>query len=332
MAQPSGTRTYFLPAATLFLLAPLVGEFLLGNMPITWLWTLVVLAPLYGAGALLVREISLRLGAGWPGIFLLGLAYGIVEEAFVDHSLFNPDFLGMRLLDYGYIPALGMGAWWTVYVLGLHTVWSTAAAIGLAEALWPDHAGRPWLKGWALAGAVLLYLIGCAAIFAGTAGDFLPAPGQLAGAAVVIGLLVGLAVLSGRRPGAAPRPGRPPHPVIVGALAFFALSLFLLSTFTIGSVPAAANAAFMLLMLALPAVAVLIWSRRPGWGPGHHLALTAGAILTYAWWGFVQVPSMPGTTPLADAIGNGAFAAGAAVLLLIASRRVRGRDRLSTGT
>ena len=62
-----------------------------------------MLAPLYGGGALLVRETALRLGAGWPGIFLLGLAYGIVEEAYVDMSLFNPNFLGLRLLDYGYV-------------------------------------------------------------------------------------------------------------------------------------------------------------------------------------------------------------------------------------
>ena len=107
--SPARPKT-LLAARGLFLLAPLVGEFLLGNMPITWLWALIVLAPLYGGGALLVRETALRLGAGWPGIFLLGLAYGVVEEAYVDMSLFNPNFLGLRLLDYGYVPALGMGA------------------------------------------------------------------------------------------------------------------------------------------------------------------------------------------------------------------------------
>lgn len=36
-----------LPAFTLFLMAPLVAEFLLGNLPITWLFTLVLLAPMY---------------------------------------------------------------------------------------------------------------------------------------------------------------------------------------------------------------------------------------------------------------------------------------------
>ena len=319
----TAATTAWLPAATLFLLAPLVGEFLLGNMPITWLWALIVLAPLYGAGALLVRETALRLGAGWPGIFLLGLAYGIVEEAYVDLSLFNPDFLGLRLLDYGYVPALGMGAWWTVFVLGLHTIWSTAAAIGLSEALWPDLAGRPWLKGWALPVTALIFLLGCLAIFSGLEDDFMPSPGQLAGAAGAIALLVGATVLVGRRPAAPPGEGRPPHPLVAGALAFFALSLFLLSSLAIGHVPAVATVDFMLVMLAVPAILVLRWSRRPGWGPVHRLALTAGALLTYAWWGFGQVPSMPGTTPLVDTIGNGLFAAGAVALIFIAHRRVR---------
>jgi hypothetical protein len=46
-------------------------------------------------------------------------------------------------------------------------------------------------------------------------------------------------------------------------------------------------------------------------------------LLTYGWWGFVQVPSMPGTTALVDTVGNGVFAAGAVGLQWLASRRVR---------
>ena len=281
-AQPKN----LLAALTLFLLAPLVGEFLLGNMPITWIWLMLVLAPLYGGGALLVRETAVRLGAGWPGIFLLGLAYGIVEEAYVDMSLFNPNFLGLRLLDYGYVPALGIGAWWTVFVLGLHTIWSTAAAIGLAEALWPNHSGRPWLNKWTLPVTALVFLLGCLAIFSNFKADFMPSPGQMAGAAVAIALLVVVTWLIGRR-------------------------------------PAAASTAFMLAMLAVPATLVLRWSRRPGWSALHRLALTGGALLTYGWWAIVQTPSTPGTSALVDTIGNGVFAVGAMGLLWLAFRRVR---------
>ncbi|WP_432834180.1 hypothetical protein [Dactylosporangium sp. CA-092794] len=48
------------PAAGLFFLAPLVAEFLLGNLPITMLFALVALAPMYGGGALLIRELARR--------------------------------------------------------------------------------------------------------------------------------------------------------------------------------------------------------------------------------------------------------------------------------
>src|SRR4051795_6390812 len=92
-------------AIGLFFLSPLVAEFLLGNLPITFLLAVVALAPMYGGGALLIREFARRRGLGWPSIVLLALAYGVLEEAFTTQSLFNPDYAGQRLLDYGYVPA-----------------------------------------------------------------------------------------------------------------------------------------------------------------------------------------------------------------------------------
>jgi hypothetical protein len=59
----------------LILLAPYVGEFLLGNQPITALPWLLALAPMYGGGALLVREVGRRLRGGWPVLVLLAAGY-----------------------------------------------------------------------------------------------------------------------------------------------------------------------------------------------------------------------------------------------------------------
>src|ERR1700678_3973439 len=86
-----------MPSAALFLVAPLVAEFLLGNMSITHLGLLPILAPLYGGGAILIREFVRRTQRGWPSIFVLALAYGVLEEAFLMQSLFNPKFLGQNL-------------------------------------------------------------------------------------------------------------------------------------------------------------------------------------------------------------------------------------------
>jgi hypothetical protein len=87
------------PAIGLFLLAPLVAEFLLGNLPITFLPGLVMLAPMYGGGALLIRELTRRAGRGVPTMLVLGIAYGLVEEGLTTQSLFNPGYGGGGLLS-----------------------------------------------------------------------------------------------------------------------------------------------------------------------------------------------------------------------------------------
>jgi len=68
------------PAIALFFLSPLVAEFLLGDFPITMLYLVLFLAPMYGGGALVIRELVRRTGRGWPSIILLALAYGVLEE------------------------------------------------------------------------------------------------------------------------------------------------------------------------------------------------------------------------------------------------------------
>ncbi|MFC6679099.1 hypothetical protein ACFQE7_24530 [Nonomuraea ferruginea] len=134
------------PALGLFFLSPLIGEFLLGNLPVTMLVALITLAPLYGGGALLVRELARRRGVGWPGIVLLAVAYGLIEEGLVTRSLFNPGFAGMDLRSYAWIPGVEVSAWWTVFVLGVHVVGSICVPIAVMESLVPARASEPWLR------------------------------------------------------------------------------------------------------------------------------------------------------------------------------------------
>ena len=80
------------PALVLVFLAPFVGEVLLGNTPLRLIGAYLLVLPMYGFGALFIRELSRRTGRGWPTILILGVAYGVVEEGLADMSLFNPNF------------------------------------------------------------------------------------------------------------------------------------------------------------------------------------------------------------------------------------------------
>jgi hypothetical protein len=78
------------PAVGLFFLAPLVAEYLLGNVAIDAIAGLLLLSPLYGGGTVLIREVTRRAGRGWPTMIPLGLAHAVFEEGLVTQSLFNP--------------------------------------------------------------------------------------------------------------------------------------------------------------------------------------------------------------------------------------------------
>lgn len=323
-AESPSAGTRFGPVIGLFFLAPLIGEFLLGNLPITWLWALITLAPLYGGGALLIRETTRHLKLGWPSMVVLGLAYAVIEEAFVTQTLFNPNYLGLGLLDYGYISSLGIGAWWTVFVLGIHTIWSTAVPIALVESLTPEARRTPWLGPVGLTITAILFLIGCVLLFIvqRQQDGFMASSMQFLVSAVVVVILVAIALLLGRvKINAHSYAQQPPSPVVVGGVAFVLGSAFMTLAILQGIIPSSLNVAGMLGLFVVGSILVWNWSKRSGWSEPHRVAVVGGLLLTYAWYGFVQPPSTFDTSPWVDAAGNLIFASGALVQLAIAWRR-----------
>lgn len=132
------------------------GEFLLGNLTLGELGLGLVLAPMYGFGAILVRETARRWGGGWASVVLLAAAYALVEEGPVDQLLWNDSYAGQDLLHGpSYVPALGMSVELTQAVLALHTVWSICVPIAIVEAFVPDR--RPWLGRVGLAVVAVLF-------------------------------------------------------------------------------------------------------------------------------------------------------------------------------
>jgi hypothetical protein len=330
MVEATKKKKGIWPAIGLFFLAPLLAEFLLGDLPITLLSALIVLAPAYGGGALLIREVVRRAGRGWPTIVILALTYGVVEEAFTTQTLFNPNYLhlNLHLLQSAYIPALGIGGWWTVFVLTLHTAWSISTSIALVEAAVPDRAGVPWLGTTGLIVTSVLYLLGLVSNTAiGLRQDhFMATDGQFAAAGSVCILLVLLAFLHPRRPVAVS--ARVPNPWLVGALALAAGSAVLVIPPRWNWGAAAAVLGVDLGMAGL----VLLWSRRTGWDMRHKLALAGGAALAYAWHAFLGKPVVGNSSVLVVGIGHAVFALGAIAVIGFAARRTKAWVRVSAPT
>jgi hypothetical protein len=306
------------PAIGLTLLAPLIGEFLLGNISITAIFGLVFLAPLYGCGALLIRESARYTGRGWPTMIVIGVAYALFEEGLVTQFLFNPSYHGLDLQGAAYVPALGIGVRLTVTIIALHAIWSTCVPIALVEALVPARSTTPWLGQIGLAVTGVVFLVGSAYLFYTEyiGQRFLASRPQLIGTMLIIVALIALAFRIGRCPRRLTT-GPVPNPWIVGAAALVTTSLLLLGL----DAPAWLGVGIGVALLAAASVLIWHWAGREGWGAAHRLALAGGALLTYAWMGFVMPPldEEPGTI---DLIGNAVFAAGAIVLLAVAIRTV----------
>ncbi len=321
MVQSNSRR--LAPAVTLFFVAPFVAEFLLGNLPITLLPALTVLAPLYGGGAILARELVRRSGRGWPSILLLGIAYGVIEEAFTTQSLFNPDYLHLHLglLKPAYIAPLGIGAWWTLFVLTLHAGWSICTSIALVEALWPRDARTRWLGVPGVAITALLFLAGAAASakFTYQHDHFLASRAQFVSAALVCVALVAAAY---RLPKTTPPRASYsfcPGPWLVGGVTLLAGSALLLTPMQWGWGAAALIAAIDTAVI----IALWIWSRAQAWDIRRQLAAAAGAALAYGWHAFIETPAAGSTAVSIVRAGNAVFLVIACVLIYWSTRKIR---------
>jgi len=308
-----------LAVVTLFFVAPLVAEYLLGDLPLNLLPALIVLAPGYGGAALLIRETARRTGCGWPMMLILGAAYTLIGEGLMTQSLFNPDYLKLHLhlLDPAYIPALGIGGWWTLFMFNLHIFWSMGVSIALVEALFPADAEAPWLG---LAGdlvVAVVFVLGAVANFGigFKQNRFVASHAQLVATAVLSVLLIVAAFLvPARRSHIAG--GKVPSPWITGAIAFV-LGMGVLKAPPIWGWAAVGT---VLVFDAVFLVLVTFFSRQATWSPLHTLSLAAGGALDYGIRAFTAKPLIGGV--LVMRISNAVCLAAALWLIWLAARRI----------
>ncbi|WP_231444689.1 hypothetical protein [Brevibacterium zhoupengii] len=127
----------------LVILTPLIAELALGSTPITFAWLVILWVPVYGAGVLLIRELTVRMGRGWPSLVLLGVAYELLEDGIGLQALTSPHLYdaaqwGLRIFGFN-VP------YWEANAL-YHVVFTVLIPIALVDLIFPAHRRRPYLK------------------------------------------------------------------------------------------------------------------------------------------------------------------------------------------
>jgi hypothetical protein len=304
---------------TLFFVAPFIAEYLLGDLPLKFIFVLILMAPMYGGGAVLIREAARRMGRGWPTMFVLGMVYALVEEGFISQSLFNPDYLKlhMHLLQPAYLAGLGIGGWWTLLMLNLHTFWSISVSIALVEALFPEERPSVWLGKIGDSVVAALFVLGLAANAAigFKQNHFVASQLQFLCTGVACILLFAIAIRLRIR-GKLSLDNAVPRPWVTGVVVL-ALSIAFLWT------PQRWGWGAVAALLALDAVFLVfltLFSSRSGWTPLHTLSVAAAGAIAYGFHAFFQPPLVPGSMVMAR-VGNAIFLAVAVALIVMAARR-----------
>lgn len=320
---------------TLVVLAPTIAELSIGDLPfdLTGLVSLLFVTPIYGAGAVLVRELVRRGGRGWPSILLLGVAYGLVEEGIGLQSLFSPTIYHAIGPAWG-ARLFGLNGAYTEFQVVNHPVWSIALPILFTDLIFPGQRHRPLLGRVGIVVTSFGYVLGVGA----TASTRLTIdPGYAAPAAALVGVLLVVVVLGVVALALLPRVGdgrsdggtvpTPRALLALGAVGGFCclglvyvpghLHLAFMST-PLVALPMAATVALAVAGLVL----VRRWAARSGWTDGHALGLGAGLAVGHA---LIGVLFQPRTLP--DHVGAAVVLLVGVALLSLLARRVRNRPR-----
>lgn len=270
-------------------------------------FSLVFFAALYGAPALLAREVARRAGWGWPALLLLFLALGIAQACLIDQSLFSTDYQDYEGWEETraatLIPGTGVSAFNVHNFLGGHVTFSFGAPIALAEAWRPAHRDRSWLGPVGIVVAVLAYAATAAMILSDPESHSASTTQLVVSGAAILVLFL-LAALVGRRhrrrtrQDPAPRARKaPPVPVVLGCVLVLALVAGMVEENWTGVVVAST---------ATGLVALLVWwfSRTPDWGPRHVAAVALPHLLTRGSLAFTYFPLAGDVTPAAKYTHN----------------------------
>lgn len=330
-SNPKPARTGHRGAAwTLVALTPLIAELALGSTPITLAWLVIVWLPVYGAGVLLIRELVVRTGRGWPGLVLLAIAYELLEDGIGLQALTSPNLYqaaewGARILGFN-LP------YWVANVI-YHGLFTVIIPIALVNLLFPSHRGRPYLKRGGMIITAVVTVLGVTLLRVSVPPS--QDPGYVAPLPFLIGCLVviiALGVIALRvLPPASPQPhdGAVPGMPVLAVGSGLAIVIVMFLTFPIfGSQQPAFTVGWTVLIpiaVAFAGVAVgyrlvtrLI--RSTHWTERHTLAVIGGALVAHTIAGMIIM----GRT-VVDRVGLAVIAALSIAGVIWLDRRLRRR-------
>lgn len=261
------------PVLFLMVVSLVLAELLSGNTSITLLLNPLYLCALlfvgYGLPVLFIREVSVRWHAGLLSLFLMGIAFGILNEGFLAKTLIRNTGVPVSFYD-GYAGFLGINYAWSVMILSWHAIFAVTTPILLSHIFFREKARQRWLSntmlaviGLIVAGIALVqFLFGTVAGIVGTipmAALFAAIMALCFACAYVVRNTC--ALVDGVRQLAL-------YPLMVGVLFLFCLLM-------VPAVLAGAHASMLALVLSVPVVLLVLYGivRTYSWITIPHIAM-----------------------------------------------------------
>ena len=132
----------------LLAMTTVLPELLSGNTPLPLflnpqVWFFLVLA--YASPVLLLRELAVRRGVGFGGLFIYGLAYGLLNEGVLAKTIFRETNVPIDTFShYGFY---GVGWPWTMLICAWHALASVVFPVAIVHTIFANASQRPWLDG-----------------------------------------------------------------------------------------------------------------------------------------------------------------------------------------
>lgn len=292
------------------------------------LFNLIFFMALYGAPALLIRELARRLGWGWPSLLFLCAALAVLQACIIDQSMFAGQYHGYAGWEESrsatFVAPLGISAYNAHNFIIGHIIFSFAGPIAIAEAWRPKRAEAPWLRPFGMIVATVFY-VGSAALIMFDPGSQSASQTQL----IISGLLVAacflVAALIGRRNmgSRSTRTGRV-NPFVVLAVTF---AVAVASNFAgedwIG-VAVGLGSTILILAMIIRIRMRIVWTAR------HSAAVALGYLLSRGVLAFAYFPLLGEVAPLPKYLHNIAMLAIVLAAGAIALKVGGSRDNLNT--